>query len=103
VIRLHACGHVKLRETRDVFLAQVLRVLDAEAAVACAVLLADALEDVEQHADGAIADCVDHHVQAGLVGAGDPRVHLFWRIQQQATILRCVDEGLVEGGGVRAE
>ena len=56
--------------------AEVLRVLDAEATVACAVLARDAIVDVEQQAVGAVADGVHHHVQAGLVGAGDPGVEV---------------------------
>ena len=61
---------------------EVLRVLDAEAAVARAVLARDALEDVEQRRVRPVADRVHDDLQAGLVGAGDPRVEIFGRVDQ---------------------
>ena len=51
VVRLHARDHAQRRKARDVGGCQVLRVLDAEATVARAVLARDAVVDVEQQRD----------------------------------------------------
>ena len=51
--------------------AQVLRVLDAEAAVLRAVFLRDALVEVEELRVGAVADRVDLDLEPRAVGAGD--------------------------------
>ena len=70
--------------------------LDAEAAVARAVFLLDALVDVEQHADRTIADRVHHHLQAGFVGAGDPLVEVLRRVDEEAAILWSVGERFLD-------
>ena len=77
--------------------------LDAEAAVARAVLFRDALVDVELHADRAVADRVHRDLQSGAVGGGGPLVDLLRRVDQQAAVLRRVGERLEECRRVRAE
>ena len=66
--------------------AQVLGVLDAEAAVTCAVLASDALEDVEDGGVGTIADGVHHDMEACLVRPGDRRIELLRRRDEQTAV-----------------
>ena len=75
--------------------------LDAEAPVARAVLLADALEDVEQRRVGAVADGVHDDVEAGLVGARDPGVEVLGRGDEEPAIRGLARRSLGEGGRVR--
>ena len=103
VIRLHAGDHAQRRKPRDVGGCRVLRVLDAEATVSLAVLAGDAIVGVEQQRVGTVADGVHHHVQAGFVGAGDPGVEVFGRVDQQPPVLRGVVKRRVKRGRVRPE
>ena len=103
MVRLHARDDAQRAESRNVRRRQVLGVLDAEAAVARTVLARHALEDVEQRRVGPIADRVNDHVQAGLVGAGDPAVEILWRRDEQAALAGRVGERVVKGRRVRSE
>ena len=69
-------------EPRHVGGRDVLRVLDAEAAVARAVRLGDALEDIELHPDRAVADRVDDDLQPGAVGGGGPLLQILLGVDQ---------------------
>ena len=64
---------------------------------------AHALVGVEQQPIRPIADRVHHDMQTRLVGAGDPCIQIFRRVDQQAAILRRVVEGFVKSGRVRAQ
>src|SRR5450432_2383539 len=81
MVRLHGSDDVELGEARDIGAGQVLRVLDTQAAVTWAVILLDALVEIEDGAIGAIADGVDGDLQAGLVGPLDVSVHLVGFLQ----------------------
>jgi hypothetical protein len=70
VVWLHRGDDTQLPEARDVRRPDVLRVLDAEAAVLAAVGLSDPLEEVEDLGVGAVADRVDLDLQPRPVGAG---------------------------------
>ena len=71
VVRLHRRDHAEFLEPLVIVRPQVLGVLDAEAAVARAVLLGDLGEEVEQRGVGLVADGVDADVQPGRVGRAD--------------------------------
>src|SRR5918995_3370312 len=81
----------------------MLRVLDAEAAIAWSVFTNHALEDIEQHTVGAVADRVHYHLKTGFVGARDPAIQIVGRIDEQPAIVWRVVEWLVECGGVRPQ
>src|SRR5262245_57649318 len=100
VIRLHACDDVEGREARNVWLAQVLRMFDAEATIACAVLANDSLVDVELRANGVIADRVDDERQTRGIRAFGPAVEIVRRVHEQSAIVGRVAERLEHRGGV---
>ena len=103
VIGLHARDHAQRAEARDVRRRDVLRVLDAEAAILRPVLLLDARVVVELDANRAVADRVHHHLQPGLVRAGRARVQALGRRDEQPGVLRRIVERLEHRRGVRAE
>ncbi len=103
MVRLHAGDHVELRKARDVGGREMLRVFDPEAAVAAAVLVDDAIVNVEQQTVRAIADRVDHDVEPGLVGVRNPGVEILGRVDEEPAVLRRVVERLMERGGMRTE
>src|SRR6478672_3247834 len=63
VVRLHTGYHAKLPEASDVLWRDVLRVLDAKAAIAGAILTCNTIEDVQLEIDCAVADRVNDDVQ----------------------------------------
>ena len=67
------------------------------------VLSRDAIVGVQDQRVGAVADGVHHHMQAGFVGAGDPRVEVLGRVDQQPAVLRGVVKRQVKRRRVRAE
>ena len=74
----------------------MLGVLDAKASIPCAVFSRDALEDIEDGRVGAIPNRVDDHVEPGLVGPGNPGVHVFRRVHEQPSTGGRIRERLVE-------
>jgi hypothetical protein len=75
VVRLHRGNHVVARKLRNVAGNQVLRVLDAQAAVAFAMLAFQALVEAENGVVGLIADGMNRNLQAGGVGMLDIAPH----------------------------
>ncbi len=72
VVGLHRCHDAAGGEPGDVSPPEVLGMLDPEAPVAGAVGLADAVEDVEQHTVGPLANRVNGYLQPRRVGRADP-------------------------------
>ena len=82
---------------------EVLRVLDAEAALARAVLPDGLLEGVEDEGVGAVPDRVDRELEVRRVGPADEPRQLLWRMEQESRRRGVRGEGLVEGGRGRAD
>ena len=106
VIGLHGRDHVQLREAVEIFGGHVLRVLDAPAAVTCAVRFVDFGIDIEDGGDPGVTDGVRAQLQAGSVGFHHAIAHQrdgMHRVGKNAAIVGLVVEGLEEIGGRRAE
>ena len=67
VRRLHRSNHFEFREALEIHRRDHLRVLDAVAAVARAIRLANGFENVESNAVGAISDGMKVQLKAGLI------------------------------------
>ena len=106
MVRLHGGDDAELGEARDVGRAQVLGVLDPEPPVAGAVLLLDALVDVEQLRVRAVADRVDLDLEPGFVRARDVFLDLRKRDGlggEDAPVAGLVAEGFEHHGGAGSE
>ena len=68
MVRLHGSNHTESREPADVTRTDVLRMLDTETPVACAVLLRDACEHLELRGDRTVTNRVHDHLQPRPVG-----------------------------------
>jgi hypothetical protein len=75
----------------------MLRVFDAEAAVAGAVLPHHAVEDFQLGGDGPIPDRVHDHVKSGLVRPRCPRVQFLRRRDKQAGVPGSIGERVEHG------
>ena len=105
VVGLHAGDDTVLAEAADGAGRGVLRVFDPEPAITRAVLADDALDGVEVRVDGAVTDGVHIHLQPCCIGGQRPtidRVRIIL-VDQQASVVWDVGEGLVERGSVRAQ
>ena len=105
VIRLHAGDDAQLGEARKVLRAHVLGVFDAEA-MRGRIAAPQALVQIEDFRDGAVADGVNADLDLRLVRAARQRFHLRGRVHQRkgnAAIGRVVSERLNHPGGRRAQ
>ena len=106
VDRLHRGDDAEPAEAGDLLAAQVLGVLDAEAAVARPVGGGHLGEEVEQHGVGALADGVHRDLETLAVGGGDPAFEAPRRepiVGEQPDRAGGVGVGFEEVGGGRAE
>ena len=106
VVGLHRGDHVQLREAIEILGRHVLRVFDAEAAVALAVGLHDFAVQVEDDRNALVADGVGAKLQSGGIGLHHAVPHQRQRMHfvgEQAVVVGLIVEGLEEVGGGRAE
>ena len=113
MIGLHAGDDAEPAETRDLGRREMLGVLDAETAVVArrsgrrgrrggrrAILMLDALVDVEERAVRLIADRVNHDLEAGGIGRFGPRVNRIRMRNPEADVVGRVVEGRDHSRGV---
>jgi hypothetical protein len=99
VVWLHRSNNLLLAKTRDVRQAQVLRMFDAEAAIAGAIESRDLSIKVEDLKVGFIADSVDHDLESRPIPGLDALTHDALRhhlVKEQAPISGLVLVGLKE-------
>src|SRR3954468_20647840 len=77
--------------------------LDPEATIARAILLLDALVDVELCPDRLVTDGMHYDLQTGFVGARRPLIQVLRRVDEKTCIVRRIGERLKHRGGVRAQ
>ena len=103
MIGLHGGDDTGAGDAVDVLGPQVLRMLDAEAAVPASVRVGHAVVDVEDEAIGSLADGVDGNLEPGGVGRADPPPHGIFRSSHDPARLRVVEIWIVEECGPRSE
>src|SRR5213592_1010760 len=99
MVRLHRRDHAELAEQRNILGAEVLRVLDAEAAIAWPMCARHAVVDGQQDRVGAVADRVDRDLQSRGVGIADPATHVLLGVLHEAAVARGIAVGLDEVRG----
>ena len=106
VVGLHRGDHVQLGEAIEILGRHVLRVFNAEAAVALAVGLHDLAVQIENDRNALVADGVRAKLQAGGVGSHHAVLHQRNRMHfvgEQAVVVGLVAEGFEEVCGGRSQ
>ena len=75
VVRLHRSDDVELRKSLKILRRHVLRVLDGKTLVVITVLSFDITENIENHRDRAVADCMNAKLQSCRIGLHQPVAH----------------------------
>ena len=105
MIGLDGCNHVQLGKAIKILGRHVLRMLDAESAVALAVGLHDFAVEVKDDRNALIADGVRANLQAGGIGSHHAILHQrdgMHFVRKQPTVVGLIVERLEEIGGAQS-